>query len=250
MPKIETIILRCPDKAAQLAFYTDVLGMSFGADGALRYSSAEAGLVFETGHYPYTPTAQDTYWKIALAVPNIELACAQLTERGVAVGAPRQFQDVGYLAHFQDPNGFAIELIEHWFKGNRSDIAVDPSRFGGGATLNLLTLRSHDIATVEPDILGWGMRPLSVQPVEDYGFTLHFYAFTEETPPNSADQTAIENREWVYQRPYTVLEIQEVHGGEPMIGVDASASGYVGTRVSGMAHANRLDSLRLFGETA
>jgi len=248
MARIDTITLRCSNPEAQLRFYTDVLGMAQDTDGALRYSAAEAGLVFEKSEQPYAPAPNDAYWKIALAVPNIELACEQLTARGVQVSAPRQFQDVGYLAHFQDPEGFAIELIEHWFKGNRPETPLDETRLGGGATLNLLTLRSHDISSVHEDILGWGMRPLSVQPLQDFGFTLHFYAFTDDVPLNSTDLTAVENREWVYQRPYTVLEIQEVHGAAPMIAPSPSESGYAEARVTGCEAIIKEESLRIVGE--
>eukprot|EP00438_Fugacium_kawagutii_P006511 Skav209104 [mRNA] locus=scaffold179:131723:132052:+ [translate_table: standard] len=51
------------------------------------------------------------------------------------------------------------------------------------------------------------MKLLSVQPVEPHRFTLYFLAYTEENPPKS-DLEAVENREWLWQRPYTTLELQ------------------------------------------
>ena len=51
------------------------------------------------------------------------------------------------------------------------------------------------------------MKLMSVQPVTPYRFTLYFLAYTEEDPPN-ADVEAVENREWLWQRPYTTLELQ------------------------------------------
>ena len=56
-----------------------------------------------------------------------------------------------------------------------------------------------------------GMKLLSIQQVEAYGFTLYFLAFTDETPPNE-DLNSIEIREWLWQRPYTTLELQHVPG--------------------------------------
>ncbi len=89
-------------------FYIDILGMVGRDDGTIGYGEKEAGLIFEPADEPYQPSIQDVYWEIALAVPNIELACDQSLSKGVQVGAARQFQDIGYLAHFQDPEGFTI----------------------------------------------------------------------------------------------------------------------------------------------
>ncbi|EFO30905.1 glyoxalase/bleomycin resistance protein/dioxygenase [Roseibium sp. TrichSKD4] len=249
MPKIETITLRCLNPEAMRRFYIDILGMDQREDGAVSYGPAQAGIIFEKAEYPYRHSAGDVYWKIALAVPNIELAYEQLTTQGLAVGVPHQFRDIGYLAHFQDPEGFTIELIEHWFQGNRPSINHDPSRLGGGASLNLLTLRTHEINPIRDACLTWGMRPLSVQSVESHGFTLHFFAFTEDTPP-SADLTAVKNREWLYQRPYTVLEIQEVHGSAPMTGIPVKTAGYSATRVTGVDVMIDCEALRITGQRA
>ena len=53
------------------------------------------------------------------------------------------------------------------------------------------------------------MKLLSIQQVEAYGFTLYFLAFTDETPPNE-DLNSIEIREWLWQRPYTTIELQHI----------------------------------------
>lgn len=244
MPRIDTIKLRAVDPAAQQRFYVDVLGMAVRDDGAVSYGPAEAGLMFTPAQQPYAPTSGDIYWKIAIAVPNIDLAHAQLTARGISVGAPRQFKDIGYLAHFQDPEGFTIELIEHWFKGGRPDGQEDRSCLGGGPCLNLLTLRAHEIAPLRAACLNWGMTPLSIQPVDSHGFTLHFFAFTDDIPPN-ADLISVENREWLYQRPYTVLEIQHVHDGSIMIAPEPEAAGYVETLFTHMDQAVADNPLRI-----
>lgn len=233
MPRIDRITLRGRDPHAQQKFCIDILGMVSRENGTIGYGEKEADLIFEPAVEPYQPSNRDVYWKIALAVPDIELACDQLLRRGVQVGAPRQFQEIGYLAHFQDPEGFTIELIAHWLKGNRSNIQHDPLRLGGGASLNLLKLRTHDIPPLHKNFLDWGMTPLYVQQVAGFGFTLHFYAFTDEHPPNP-DLTAVENREWLYQRPYTLLEIQEMEGASRMHPTPGGVAGYAGAKLASM----------------
>lgn len=230
MPKIAIIRIRCQNPKDLLKFYCDVLGMEVLAEDVVGYGGAEAALQFLPGTEPYQPQSHDLYWKVALAVPNIELAHQQLTEKGVSVGVPRQFRDVGYLTHFQDPDGFTIELIEHSFQGERREEATDPKRLGGGAHLNLLTLRTANIRPIQEACARWGMRPLSIQSVESNGFTLYFFAFTTETPPSS-NLMALENRTWVYQRPYTVLEVQHLHDAEQVLGISGSHSGYLGTEI-------------------
>ncbi len=135
-------------------------------------------------------------------------------------------------------------MVQHWFKGSRPEIQHDPLLLGGGASLNLLTLRTHDIAPLHNTCLDWGMTPLSVQHVHGFGVTLHFYAFTDEQPPNP-DLTAAENREWLYQRPYTVLEIQEMEGASRMHTAPDGAAGYAGAKFAGMDRGLSLNDLQI-----
>ncbi|MDU9007208.1 VOC family protein [Sedimentitalea todarodis] len=245
MPKIETLRLRACDPVAQRQFYCDVLGMQDIGDGCVGFGGEEAGICFLKADRPYVPTARDLYWKITLAVPNIELACEQLTCKGLTVSAPHQFQNVGYLAHFTDPEGFAIELIDHWFEGNRPDESVNPTLLGGGAHLNLITLRTSSIGRVQGVCKRMGMRPLCVQPISSHGFTLYFFAFTQDVPP-SADLTAIENREWLYQRRYTVLEVPHVHALECVSTAEGPNAGYAGAVLSGLSGIDPSHDLLMF----
>lgn len=245
MAKLETLVLRVSDPAAQVAFYRDVLGMSELGDGRVGYGGAEAAIRFEQASQPYDAQRSDLYWKIALSVPDIELAVQQLRARGVTCSDPKQFRDVGYLAHATDPEGFVIELLDHHFQGQRpSGYVVDRARLGGGAHFSLITLRCGNLAAVEPQLFEQGMAMLSVQDVSAYGFTLYFYAFTDEQPPNP-DFSAIENRSWVYRRPYTVLEIQHDHALEAEVKPDAGAAGYVRTEVSGAPQFSAVERLCL-----
>jgi len=242
MPKTETLVLRVMNPNAQHHFYCEALGMKDLGDRHVGYGGDEARIRFLQADTPYDPKPNDLYWKIALAVPNIELACRQLMEKGVSVSAPRQFEDVGYLAHFVDPEGFTIELIEHWFKGKRQTEKVDPSLLGGGAHFNLITLRAADIEPVKQTCADWGMTPLSVQHLVSYGFSLYFFAFTSDTPP-VPDLTAVANREWLYQRKYTVLEVQHVETIDTVCHSEPGAAGYAGTVFSGMSDDGHHDGL-------
>ncbi|MDA8586911.1 VOC family protein [Rhodobacteraceae bacterium] len=230
LTKLDTLTLSVKNPAAQQRFYCEVLGMSDRGEGRLAYAPQEIALRFVAADAPYVPRPSDLYWKIALSVPNIDLAYKQLQKAGVSCTAPVQFRDVGYLAKITDPEGFTVELIDHWFEGERPEEQHDETLLGGGAHLSLLTLRTADIAAVEPEILNLGMTPLSVQPVDPYGFTLHFYAFTDEQPPNE-NLEAVENRTWVYRRPYTVLEIQHVHALTTETTPSENVGGYSGVTI-------------------
>ena len=212
------------------------------SDDCVGYGGEQAKLLFPQAKGKYIPEPSDLYWKITLAVPNIELACQQLKELGVDVGAPRQFLDVGYLAHFTDPEGFTIELIEHWFQGQRGDEHINPDLLGGGAHLNLLTLRANSIGNIITLCESWGMKQLCIQTLESHGFTLYFFAFTSDSPP-SLDLYAVENREWLYQRKYTVLEVQYLHKEVEIQRPHSAEAGYAGTVFSGFTENIRKNEL-------
>lgn len=243
MPKLDIIELRVTNPRAQIQFYCDTLGMTFDHNsGLVGYSEREARLLFTQANSPYQPTNTDLYWKITLAVPHIELAVSQLMDKGVSVSAPQQFQDVGYVAHFADPEGFNIELIDHWFDGNRPAQKINRGYLGGGAHLNLLTLRAAEITQLRRELITRGMKPLSVQPVDNYGFTLYFFGYTTEQSPG-VDLVAIENREWLYQRPYTLLEIQHVHGEVQLNRAQVGESGFAGVTVSDVHKSWEIEQL-------
>ena len=91
------------------------------------------------------------------------------------------------------------------------------------------------------------MKPLSIQSVQPHGFTLYFFAFTDDDPPNPQLE-AIENRTWVYRRPYTVLEIQHVAALEPEREPANAQVGYVGTMLSGCGRLIRIPRLKIRGD--
>lgn len=230
MHKIEVIRLRTPAPEAQIQFYSTVQGMHQRVDGTVGYSDDEAGLLFEPGEGQYEMAMDDLYWKVSISVPNIDLACSQLAAAGIEVDGPQQLGDVAYLAHFEDPAGFKLELIDHWFEGDRPEQDFDERMLGGGPRLNLLTLRSNNIEKVEAVVSELGMTRLSIVPVLDRGFTLYFYGFTDEQPP-STDLYALANRTWVYQHSSTVLEVQHRTQAKPMARHSTGKSGYAGALI-------------------
>lgn len=212
--QLSRLCLKVEDADALSAFYTDVLGMrDLGGPGspAHGYDPGQCLLVFDAGDVgPYQPASDDLYWKIGITVRDLDHAVAYLHERGWPVSEPRQFRDIGYMAHLNDPAGFAIELLQQGFEGSASP-AGGGHPIGGQAILAHLTLRITDLAAAQRLCEAQlGMRLMSVQPVPERGFALYFYAWSDEPLPDP-DLAAVENREWLWARPYTLLELQHWH---------------------------------------
>ena len=148
------------------------------------------------------------YWKIGLLVSDLDAHRRELLDRGLEVTQPRQFRDIGYLCHTCDPDGYRIEFLQRTF-------ASSPQKSKDArASLGHITLRAVDIdasLAFYREVLG--MRLLSVQPVEPHEFTLYFLANTPEEPP-LADLHDVRNRQWLWQRRYTCLEIQHFWGSQ------------------------------------
>ncbi len=220
-------------------FYVQNLGMSLSVKGqefTLGYENGGADIILiqSPTARPYQYSKTDLYWKIGITLPNIDLAHEQLSSKGVAVTEPRQFRDIGYLCHLTDPEGFQVELLQHTFEGQpRTSDGDNSLPLGGGAQIGQITLRSTDI---EKDLAHYqyklGMKLLSIQPITEYGFDLYFLAFTDEVPPNP-DLKHVDNRPWLWQRPYTTLEIQYLLDADVIIRTcDETETGYVGFQYS------------------
>ena len=78
------------------------------------------------------------------------------------------------------------------------------------------------------------MTLLCIEPVETFGFTLYFFAFTDEIRPDP-DPAAVTNRSWTYQRPYTVLEVQHRPESSMVTRSAEGAPGYRATEIEGVA---------------
>ena len=214
--QLSRLSLKVQDAGALATFYSDMLGMrDLGRPGspAYGYDPGQCLLVFDESDVgPYAPAPSDLYWKIGITVRDLDRAVVYLQEQGCPVSDPRQFRDIGYMAHLHDPAGFAIELLQQGFEGNASP-AGDGHSIGGQAILAHLTLRITDLAGAQRFCEAQlGMRLMSVQPVPERDFTLYFYAWSDEDLPDP-DLEAVGNREWLWARPYTLLELQHWQSG-------------------------------------
>jgi len=223
--RIARNVLRIGDPIRSLAFYTGPLGMTlvdqdeaagetvfrlgYPAGAASSPAPAELELRYRAEPMGTPPGGSTSYWKVGITVADVDVArtCAQ--KAGVAVSAPRQFEDIGYLCHLADPDGHAIELLQHRFAAyhrpvpSRGDLAL-----GSEPTLAHITLRVRDAeAALRFYTERVGLTLMSRQPVPRHRFTLYFLS-TFADPPPSPDLEAVENREWLWQRPYTMLELQ------------------------------------------
>lgn len=64
---------------------------------------------------PPPSQALESYWKVGVTLPDVDVAARMLTDAGFAASAPHQFEDIGYMSHLRDPEGFQIELLQHTF---------------------------------------------------------------------------------------------------------------------------------------
>ncbi|WP_424977280.1 VOC family protein [Leisingera sp. S232] len=215
MKRLSGARLKVEDPAGLAGFYAKVFGMEIREEGGAwraGYAGEDADLILLPGGRAVQHSREERFWKIGICLPDLDIACDQLRRAGVEVSAPHQFRDIGYMAHLHDPEGFAIELLQHDFLGNRPEGAGDPARrLGGGAHVGQVTLRTGRIAAELEQHAD--MKLLSVQDVAEFGFDLYFLAYTDETPPE-ADLKAVANREWLWRRPYTTLEFQHIAGAQ------------------------------------
>lgn len=195
------------------------------------------------------PDSSEGYWKIAISVKDVDIARNRLVANNVEVDTPRQIPDIAYLCHFNDPDGYCIELIQHDFLDNHVAETEDSAySLGTPPTFSLITYRVKDAAKSLKFYEGvLGMRLLSKQVVETRGFTLYFLACTDDRPPHENIEN-VDNREWLWKRPYTMVELQHIWGTEAKpdfaYRVD-SRSGFGGVSFG----AKRLDDLlKEFGQ--
>jgi predicted enzyme related to lactoylglutathione lyase len=211
--KITRHCLRVRNPLELVDFYGTVLGMRNYGDRnhpMLGYHPGQCLLELTGGavkDYHAEPDA--LYWKIGITLRDLDTAVNVLRDNGHAVSDPQQFRNIGYMSHLRDPQGFDIELLQQGFEGH----ATDPGRghpVGGQATLAHITLRVNDIAAARAHCEGrLGMRLLSVQPIPDL--------------------EAVENREWLWSRPYALLEMQHIYaGGVKPAGSDEEQAGFAG----------------------
>lgn len=151
------------------------------------------------------------YWKFSISIKDVNIAREKLIEYGVEVTTPFQVPNIGYLCHFKDPDGYDLELIQHRFEENyKKEKANFNYKLGNKAIFSLITYRVTNIEkSLDFYINTLNMRLLSKMDVSQRGFDLYFLGFTNDTLPNK-NVEALENREWLWQREFTMIELQYI----------------------------------------
>ncbi|WP_120497404.1 VOC family protein [Kiloniella sp. EL199] len=221
MKRITGTYFRVPDFTGLAAFYADLLGMKIIEEKpdciAFSFDKSQNSLVFQKADVTdYCAGPNDFYWKVGITLQNLDEAVNYLQKNGQSINDPYQFRDIGYMTKITDPKGFSIELLQQGFEGNER--VLDHNSLASGhviadqATLAHITLRVSDLVTARHYFEGeLGMRLMSIQSVNDRGFCLYFYSWNGEALPDP-DLTAVANREWLWQRPYSLIELQHWEG--------------------------------------
>ncbi len=210
---ITRLHLRVPDGTHLEAFYSGLLGMQYlGNPKRPVFGYNELQCLIEFSIDPDMKlqfSDRDFYWKTGITVRNLRHAVDFLHLNGWKVSQPRQFRDIGYLCHLNDPNGLPIELLQQGFEGNEMPVG-EGHPIGGQATVAHITLRVTDIIAARSFFEGaLGMRLMSIQPVPEREFTLYFFAWSEDELP-CPDLKDPRNREWLWARPYALLELKHM----------------------------------------
>ncbi|WP_417432045.1 VOC family protein [Kiloniella sp.] len=217
MAHITGIYFRVPDFSGICEFYADLLGMTIVRKDAdcivFSFDPSKNNLVFQKADVSdYYAGPHDFYWKIGITLKNLDEAVSYLRGRGLTLNDPYQFRDIGYMTKLTDPKGFHIELLQQGFEGNEqaldlgslaSSHAIADQAILAHITLRVTTL----VAAREYFEKKLGMRLMSIQPVNDRGFCLYFYSWNNEALPDP-DLKAVANREWLWRRPYSLIELQ------------------------------------------
>lgn len=230
--KLSRTCLNVRNAAGLSNFYTSVLGMrQLGSEDrpAFGYDEGQCQLEFHEAELQnYQSAPGDLYWKIGITLQNLDSAVEYLNAQGWTVSPPRQFRDIGYLCHLQDPEGFQVELLQQGFEGSHGSPAASGHPIGGQATLAHLTLRVANLEATqglcESEL---GMRLMSVQPVPERGFCLYFYSWNDEPLPDP-DLEAVANREWLWARPYSLLELQHLETADHVTAPRSGEAGFAG----------------------
>ena len=257
--KVARHTLATSNPKSSLAFYQGTMGMRLvsidRAEGNTRWllgfvnahgddvAQSHAGLlelIYKPGASPpdivKQPSKSEGYWKIAISVADLDVAHRRLIELGSAPDEPRQVGDIAYLCHLDDPDGYCVELIQHEFKQNHTPEPENPDHWLlTPASFLLITYRVKDpelSLNFYTKILG--MRLLSKQVITTRGVTHYFLAFTNDQLPH-ADVEHVGNREWLWQRSYTVIELQHIWGteaDESFVYRSGPESGFVGVTIA------------------
>ena len=182
-------------------------------------SYTSTGVCFvEEENFTATNYQHAGYWKIGLVLQDVDSA-VQCLSKHVPVSTANQFVDVGYLTALQDPHSYNIELLQDTFQVNFKEMdgeKIGPLNQPYIPSLGQITIRcrnAEETCNFYTKVLGMKLVCTQV-PGNRYPFTLYFFAYTTEKPPNE-DVSAVENREWLYQKSFCQIEVQHKHNLPP-----------------------------------
>ena len=123
--QLASVTLRVSNPQALANWYQNVLGMSIKHEKSQwtcyyqeSKESACLNLIQATNDQSKYDKKASVYWKIGLALSDVDLARDKIMSRTITVSQASQFLDIGYLCHLNDEEGFPIELLQHTFKQN------------------------------------------------------------------------------------------------------------------------------------
>ena len=134
-PKLVGVVLRVENPAHLAEWYKNILGMSVenesGSSWICEYGINSSRIKLLQGFgTPYQADKNSVYWKIGLALPDVRSAREIILEKGHDVSEPVQFLKIGYMCHLNDPQGFAMELLQHTFEENfiKANVVLKPEQ--------------------------------------------------------------------------------------------------------------------------
>lgn len=164
-----------------------------------------------TTSFPRNSETLEGYWKIAICIKDVDIARENLIKSGIHVGAAFEVPNVAYLCHFNDPDGYCIELIQHKFQKNHIKESEDTNYIlGNKPVFCLVTYRVKDInKSLDFYTKKIGLKLYSKMDVSFRGFNIYFLAPDIDQLPNE-DVESIDNVEWLWQREFTMIELQHI----------------------------------------
>ena len=156
----------------------------------------------------FIPQKDDLYWKIGIALEDIELARDNIIAKGQHVSDPHQFLDIGYLCHLRDPDGYVIELLQHTFNRKIPPLVSNRKPLGQNAHIGQVSLR---VKNIDENLRyykdAFDLELIAKMNVKPANFDLYFFASKESPKRPSVALDDVKNREWLWSQPITTLEL-------------------------------------------
>lgn len=111
--KLTTIVLVVKDMERSVAFYRDIVGLKLEMQEPY-WSSLSAGNI-TLGLHPESPHAKAAPGmgcSFGFEVSDIQKVVGELKAKGVAVPLEPRDEGFGWLAIFNDPDGYAVQLVQ------------------------------------------------------------------------------------------------------------------------------------------